>query len=719
MLVAALLTALRTIDFIGTAITKWISFPSVRSRTARRPGISVIIPERANPVMLRECIESVVKALHNIQEPVEIIVVVNAAPVLIYGDLIRRHPSIRWMFFHKPLWFNGAIRKGLKAAKYDWVYLLNSDMTVDPMALVELLPWRAPHVFAIASQIIFRNQAIRREETGWTRFRQLDSLPEIFDVLPEDDFVRGTLYAGGGASLFQKGLLRRFSAGTHIYNPFYWEDVEWGTIAWRCGFESLFCPRSIAHHHHRATNRLFFSESAIDWIFQRNRIHYELRNTLLTPDVRRTILDRVCKLETNACLEMLRPSALAMLLWARIKYWTYPYHKLPLQFTWHMRYMTPWSTAAAKPTLIVVTPYAIYPPSHGGAMRLQRLIAAVSEFFNVILLSDEAGNYHADALQYFKPLSSVHLVSGRQSDTGASRIQRIRSHSHPDLKIMLAMLIASRTPAIVQIEFTELAGLIDAKRRSTPWLLTQHEVWQSHQTEAAMSDDSFESHVVDKFDAVITCCEEDARLVNHPAVYVVPNGADIDSAPYIPSPQSGPILFIGPFRYLPNLHGIKAFLENVYPYLSESIPNLRLLVLGGHSATEAASRFQCFSQRGIEVMDFVEHVRPILDQCSLTINPLHGVRGSCLKVAESLIAGRVCISTNEGARGFSHLNSHALVTADSIAELEDPIRRFFCDVTYRRSRELPAPHILRECSWDASAQRLLSIYNKIIKQRAS
>jgi hypothetical protein len=115
------------------------------------------------------------------------------------------------------------------------------------------------------------------------------------------------------------------------------------------------------------------------------------------------------------------------------------------------------------------------------------------------------------------------------------------------------------------------------------------------------------------------------------------------------------------------------------------------------------------------VRDFIEHCRPILDQCSITINPLHSVRGSCLKVAESLVAGRVCVSTNEGARGFLHLNSPALIVADSIVEFEEPIRRMFCNVDYRHSCELPTPRILHECSWDASAHKLLSIYYKIIE----
>ena len=711
-LISAKLTMM---DIIGHVLSKLIPNRPFHFACAAGNGISVIIPERATPAMLQECLESVFEAAGHIAEPVEVMVVVNGAPESIYADLCERYPSVRWLFFKRPLWFNGAIRKGLKAARYDWIYLLNSDMTLDCAAFAALLPWRASQVFSIASQIHFKDPSRRREETGWTRFKESCGLPEILDFPPENDLIRGTFYAGGGASLFQRTLLLRFSAGTHVYAPFYWEDVEWGTIAWRCGFESLFCPASKAQHYHRATNRLFFSEVEIDRIFQRNRIQYELRNRLLMPNNRLRNFRETRELVSALLREMIKPSVLAGILWSNLRYWTYPYYDVPLQYTWHSYYIKPWADAAGKSTIIFVTPYVIYPPSHGGAVRLQRLIASVADRYNVVLLSDEAESYTPHALGYFNPLASVHLVSGRSNDTNTEREQRIRSHSHLNLKAMLRMLIACKNPSLVQIEFSELAGLIEDRRDSIPWLLTLHEVWLSKGTRQASKDDLYESALADKFDGLIVCSEEDAQLVDNPSVHVVPNGADVHSLPYSPSPDSGPLLFIGPFRYQPNLQGICEFLEQVYPSLLESFPHLRLLVLGGHGAVDTASRIRCFSQQGVSVLDFIEHPRQILNQCSVTINPLHGVRGSCLKIAESLTAGRACISTREGARGFLHLNSPALFIADSVAEFQTHIKRLLKDVASRHCCELPSPEIMQACSWDQSSQKLLSVYHQNIR----
>jgi GT2 family glycosyltransferase len=241
--------------------------------------MSILIPERANPDLLSECLASVNAACRMVDEPCEVIVVVNGSPQSLYRELVDQHKPVRWIFSEAPLWFGGAVQRGLEAARYDWVYLLNNDMVLDALAFSSLLPWRAPHVFGIASQIYFQDPEKRREETGWTVCRQMDGMIEILDDVANDDStVRGTFYPGGGASLFRRDLLARLARQTSVYAPFYWEDVEWGTCAWRLGYESLYCPASKAWHGHRQTNRKFFSEPEIERILNRNRFIFHLRN---------------------------------------------------------------------------------------------------------------------------------------------------------------------------------------------------------------------------------------------------------------------------------------------------------------------------------------------------------------------------------------------------------------------------------------------------------
>lgn len=152
-------------------------------------------------------------------------------------------------------------------------------MCLAARALTEVARWRGTRVFAIASQIFFADPNRRREETGCTEFRVKNGLAEIFNVLPADGVcVQSHLYAGGGASLFRRGLLQRFRSRFHPYNPVYWEDVEWSVRAWRAGYEVLFCAESTATHAHRATVSQIFSQEEVERIMRRNQLLFSLRN---------------------------------------------------------------------------------------------------------------------------------------------------------------------------------------------------------------------------------------------------------------------------------------------------------------------------------------------------------------------------------------------------------------------------------------------------------
>jgi hypothetical protein len=202
---------------------------------AFRPGISVIIPERGCPGVLAETLEKAVLACRGLSEPWEIIVMVNGAPASLYSSLAETHKEVVWLFAKEPLWYSGAVRSALRPARFDWVYLLNSDMSLDRFALQALLPWRSPDVFALASQVFFRDPEKRREETGWTLFRPTASGPiEILDAVPDDnETVRGTYYAGGGAALFRQYLLQQVIDGCSAYLPFLLGRCGMGHAGWR------------------------------------------------------------------------------------------------------------------------------------------------------------------------------------------------------------------------------------------------------------------------------------------------------------------------------------------------------------------------------------------------------------------------------------------------------------------------------------------------------
>ncbi len=303
-----------------------------------RPGVTLVIPERANPEVLAACLERAAAACRELAEPSQIIVVASGSPRSVYRGLMQQHPRVLWLFSERLLWYSGAVRIGLRAARFDWVYLLNSDMLLDPMALEASMQWRSPEIFAVASQVFFQDASRRREETGWTMFRAGAGPIQIMDEVPGDDVtVRGTFYAGGGASLFRRDLLRALAPGSTVYEPFYWEDVEWGTRAWRLGYASVYCPASKAWHLHRMTNRLFFREAEIDRILARNRVVYYLRNGPPLPSWAEFV-QMLAGLGEESRSEVLALDRMARMVWGQLQSARMPVDLAALGHVWEMQY---------------------------------------------------------------------------------------------------------------------------------------------------------------------------------------------------------------------------------------------------------------------------------------------------------------------------------------------------------------------------------------------
>jgi GT2 family glycosyltransferase/MoaA/NifB/PqqE/SkfB family radical SAM enzyme len=275
----SLVRFIRRMDERGTSVRRFLrsSTHCFHGSGAWNRGMSVLIPEWDNVVELAACLASVEEAARRWTEPVEIIVIVNGSPEGEYDQLRKRYPNVRWRFFDRQLGFGRAIKNGLKLVQYDAVYLLNSDVILESPAFKCLAPLRRPNTFSVGSQIFYKDRTRFRDETNWTTLFIESGLATIHDWIPRSERPVPTFYSGGGASLFQTRLLKKVLDATAYY-PFYWEDVEWGWRARKMGYESWYCPDSVAHHTRRATIGRHYSSDAIASITCRNRLLFQLRN---------------------------------------------------------------------------------------------------------------------------------------------------------------------------------------------------------------------------------------------------------------------------------------------------------------------------------------------------------------------------------------------------------------------------------------------------------
>jgi len=222
----------------------------------------------------------------------------------------------------------------LRHAAFPWVYLLNSDMYLEPDAIAAVLPLRRRRTFAVGSRIVMEDGT--ETETNWTDLKFCDGdAAQIVERLPNGSHgPRGCLYVGGGSGLFQSSLLKRVIGPTEVYAPFYWEDVEWGTRAWLHGYESVFCPGSRAIHAHRQTVNRYYEASEVSRVFERNRLMFHMRNL---PGVD-CLQKRLLELDERTWSEIFNSVALSRILIARARAFLSPQSSDVLQNRWTMKF---------------------------------------------------------------------------------------------------------------------------------------------------------------------------------------------------------------------------------------------------------------------------------------------------------------------------------------------------------------------------------------------
>jgi len=683
--------------------------PNIRTPGPWGSGVSVLIPECGTPDLLEITLRQAQAALGQLAEPVELVVMVNGAPRDLYRELEAAYPHATWLFTEQALGFNGAIAAGLQAVTLPCVYLLNSDMRLAPDALQQLLPWRFPAVFALASQI-FMPADKRREETGWSDFYLQGGRSVTFERDPGTSMrVRGSLYASGGSSLFRTDILREYVQDSQVYSPFYWEDAEWGARAWAEGMECLFVPASTAIHEHRATISQKFAAAEIERISDRNALQFELRNHLSWLDGLRAIahLTRqpAATRKELATLNVARGVAARRQQSIRAQRQGFQFSAVS------QRYYSA-TTDTTKPTVLWVTPFAIYPPAHGGARRICELAKRIATHVNLVLLSDEQLAYKDSQAEDFALYYSACLLQARQDAAGrnAGTLEtRMHSHAPPGLRFELNRLQAQYPIDLVQVEFMEASRLVEERQDNIAYIASLHDVYLNND-----ASDAAQLAVLKQYDAIVTCSEEDAGFLQDLPNSIVPNGAPdrLDNA--VPSPATPGVLFMGPFRYQPNFDGILEFLQQVWPGIIAMIPDATLVILAGAEASQPRYSNTLFNQQGVNVISRYVDPAPYLSTCALTINPQQEIRGSALKVAESLLAKRVCISTAAGARGYGNLQGEALLIAQDWQQMQTHIQSLLLDTQQRHALESTAQLDRQTLGWDGQAEALLRLYRQLL-----
>ena len=662
--------------------------------------LAVVIPERDSPELLATCLSALAEALDRLPVDASVVIVVNGAPLERYAMLQAAHPSLRWLHHAEPLAFGAAIEKALEVVDTGWVFLLNSDMRLDPESLARVWAERSPERFSVACQLFFEPSR-RREETGRTALLPALGLGGLQDIEPGGiEQARPHLYSGGGASMFQTRWLRRFLPASRPYAPFYWEDVDWGMRAQLHGLENVFVPTAFAHHRHRSTIGRFYEAAEIDRIVERNAFQNGLAWGWLDLPLR----ERAPLLARHR-RDLLRPGRLAWLLKTRFLVARSP-SRIVLDhredsIIFYPRAAGDGDARAHLPWLIVVSPSLLY-PRHGSVLRIAALCRHLRAHYHIALLADGGWVFEDAQARRYVDFDAVHLLRHIRSEGAQDRLARIDAYGRAALREELERMQQRYQPALVQVEHEELCTLAPQRDR-TPWFLTLHDV---HRTNRKV--DRAVDRQLRRYRRLIACSPEDAAAL--PGSTLVANGADVGER--LSPSQGTTIVFAGSFCYRPNYSAVVEFVERCLPAIVAEVPSARLVVLGGEQAVACRGQ-EAFAHPAIELRGYTDDVASVLAEAALTINPMTNIRGSCLKTLESLAVGRVCVSTRDAARGFLDPQPPGLIVVDEVADLAGPVIELLRDAPMRHHLEIDAHAAAERWDWRHRAAEQLALYREV------
>jgi len=225
--------------------------------------LSVIILNWNGKDLLKRCLPSVISAVEYVKGKNEVIVVDNGSIDGSLQFLKSKFPKVKVIALKKNMGIAPAHNIGVKNVKGDVVVFLNNDIMLKKDSLKHMLKhFKNPKVFGVAAKLIkWDKKTIQCEFIGCSFILGTVVLTQPNSgKIDKNEFKepRFTFVAPGGASAIDRKKLLKLGGFDEIYAPFYWEEIDLSYRAYKRGWISLYEPKAIFYHKHRATlNREF------------------------------------------------------------------------------------------------------------------------------------------------------------------------------------------------------------------------------------------------------------------------------------------------------------------------------------------------------------------------------------------------------------------------------------------------------------------------------
>jgi len=390
----------------------------------------------------------------------------------------------------------------------------------------------------------------------------------------------------------------------------------------------------------------------------------------------------------------------------------------------------------------MVTPYVPYPPLSGGQVRSYNLIKHLSRNHKITLFCyyrDESEKKSISELKKYcqkvefikrRPAwSPAHIVSAAftpypflllstyYSPLLRKKIEKELSEQIYDLihcetfyimpnipKTSLPILLVEQTiEYLVYLKFVNEFKLFFLK----PFMY--FDIWKLK---------TWEKYFWKKTSRLVTMSEDDKRFIKNIfpdiKVNVIANGVDMDffDKTKHQKAEKPTVLFVGQFKWLPNLEAAKFLVESIWPLIKKKVPDAQLLIVGRNPTQEILNLSK---YPDVTIRSDVEDIRTVYGESNVLLAPIRNGKGTKYKVLEAMATGVPIVGTPMAAEGIAIENGKHALIGKTASELANYTSALLKD---NKRAEMIAKHankLVRETyDWNRIAAELNKVYEDIV-----
>lgn len=239
-------------------------------------GISVVIPNYNGSQLLPQVLPPLIEALQLSELPYEIIVSDDASTDNSISFLKSHYPQVLLICNEHNGGFSPTINKGIFAAQYDYVLLLNSDVKLTPGYFKPLLKYfDKEDTFGVMGRIVGWDDELIQDAAKYPSLHgaKIKTSGNYYLAHPAENDWLYSMYLSGANALVSREKLMSMNGFNEIFAPFYVEDFELSLRAWRLGYKCYYEHFAICRHKTSTTIAGSIKKKQIKKIYNRNKMY--------------------------------------------------------------------------------------------------------------------------------------------------------------------------------------------------------------------------------------------------------------------------------------------------------------------------------------------------------------------------------------------------------------------------------------------------------------